>query len=257
MREGVAPDLNDLYIYKHTERQLCIIQKLDSVCIMSKMSNKQQLLMHSLQNFFETNAESFVQFQDIIQPNSKVSLRVIDWFITNYSRAHDINFPHPRNEEQLFVVHDSYKSQLKAYSKRQFDPFCRRMRINFYSKPTEKVVTTVGQLNFFRWAIENGVMQYIHDNFAVIEEHMKDYVRDNRETKKQMQIVQKKHGGGQTLKAVRYSPSTDNKTHHQSMLHKKLKETGTNHTTNMSYSSNVINHAKITKQSTPITVCFH
>jgi hypothetical protein len=154
----------------------------------STMTNKQQMLMQSITHFFESNRNLFMEFYEIVKPNSKVSLRVIDWFITNYSRVNDVNYVHPTKPNLNFSVHDSYKSQLKAYSKRQFDPFCRRMRINFHFSPTEKVVTTVGQLNFFRWAIENGVMSYINDHFPTIEQHMKTYVRDNRETKRQQQL---------------------------------------------------------------------
>ena len=150
----------------------------------STMTNKQQMLMHSITQFFESNNDLFVEFYDIVKPNSKISLRVIDWFITNYSRVNEVSYPHPTKHDTMFSVHDSYKSQLKAYSKRQFDPFCRRMRINFHFSPTDKVVTTVGQLNFFRWAIENGVMTYIRENFETIEKHMKTYVRENRETKR-------------------------------------------------------------------------
>jgi hypothetical protein len=148
------------------------------------MTNKQQMLMHSITQFFESNNDLFMEFYDIVKPTSKISLRVIDWFITNYSRVNDVSYQHPTKPDTMFSVHDSYKSQLKAYSKRQFDPFCRRMRINFHFSPTDKVVTTVGQLNFFRWAIETGVMRHIRENFEIIEKHMKTYVRESRETKR-------------------------------------------------------------------------
>jgi len=149
----------------------------------STMSNKQQLLMQSLTTFFEDNKSMFNQFFNIVKPDSQISLRVIDWFITNYSRTNDIAYEHPKTR-MPFTVHDSYKAQLKAYSKRQFDPFCRRMRINFYYAPDQKITTTVGQLNFFRWAIENGVVEYILRHFAVIDRDMKNYVRHARETKR-------------------------------------------------------------------------
>jgi len=217
------------------------------------MTNKQQLLMHSLTQFFETNNESFNQFHEIIKPNSKISLRVIDWFITNYSRINDINYPHPRNSQITFAVHDSYKSQLKAYSKRQFDPFCRRMRINFFFKPSEKVTTTVGQLNFFRWAIENGIMKYINDHFITIEKHMKSYVRENRETKKIKSIPAKKNEKIHTLKVsglnnIKKSSSNNPNADSDSKI---------TSTVTVNNEIKKINHAKIIKQNTPLTVFFH
>ena len=154
----------------------------------SNISNKQQLLMQSLTQFFKEN-DNINEYLSITQSSSNISLRVIDWFVTNYSRDHEVSYEH-QQKKTPFIVHDSYKSQLKAYSKRQFDPFCRRMRINFYYKPSKKIVTTVGQLNFFRWAIENGIIEYIRNNFKEIEKHMKKYVKLNREAKKQRKKYQ-------------------------------------------------------------------
>ena len=50
-----------------------------------------------------------------------------------------------------FNVFRSYKAQLKSFSKRNFDPFCRRNRI-YYTVHSDnldiKINTTIGQLNF-------------------------------------------------------------------------------------------------------------
>jgi len=71
-----------------------------------------------------------------------------------------------------FKVYVDYKLKLKAYSKRRFDPFCRWDRITIpYSNGTF-IQTTIGQLNFFKWALENGVVAYIEKNYATIEDDM-------------------------------------------------------------------------------------
>ena len=59
-----------------------------------------------------------------------------------------------------FNVHHSYKSQLKSFSKKYFDPFCRRNRIIIDHKGT-KLKTTLGQLNFFKWSTNNLIIEYI------------------------------------------------------------------------------------------------
>ena len=74
-------------------------------------------------------------------------------------------------------VHHSYKSQLKAYSKKRFDPFCRRKRLKFDIGNYGSVNTTIGQLNFFRWAIDNLVIQYIQDHQADIENDMNECLK--------------------------------------------------------------------------------
>jgi hypothetical protein len=143
---------------------------------------KHDLLMNSLQSFFlKDNHLSTIL--PIINGKSKISLRVMDWFVTNYSKKNNISYlidsagdildddsTDPTRKE--FVVYLDYKLQLKGYQKKQFDPFCRRSRINFYYNDNSYFITTVGQLNFFRWTITNSVLQYIDKNLNVIENDM-------------------------------------------------------------------------------------
>jgi hypothetical protein len=62
--------------------------------------------------------------------------------------------------------------KLKAYSKKRFDPFCRWERITIPYKDGKFIQTTIGQLNFFKWALENDVIKYIEDNYVAIEKDM-------------------------------------------------------------------------------------
>ena len=71
------------------------------------------------------------------------------------------------NIEQTFNVHTSYKQQLKSYQKKHFDPFSRGCRIPYFINDT-CIITTIGQLNFFKWAIENSVIDYIDQNYSII-----------------------------------------------------------------------------------------
>tara|TARA_B100000925_G_scaffold290510_1_gene275893 strand:+ start:1524 stop:2120 length:597 start_codon:yes stop_codon:yes gene_type:complete len=140
---------------------------------------KHDLLMQSLENFYK-DSENLKILTSIINGESKISLRVIDWFVTNYSKKNNISYlilddrqldiNKPKMKE--FVVYIDYKLQLKGYQKKQFDPFCRRERIEFYYSNNEYVVTTVGQLNFFRWAIKNKIIDYVTKNLTSIENDM-------------------------------------------------------------------------------------
>ena len=88
------------------------------------------------------------------------------------------------NFDDYFLVHDNYKCQLKEYNKKNFDPFCRWTRIRMYYDKTKFFYTTVAQLNFFKWAIENYVLDYILDNLVMIEKAMNDYERAIKKEKK-------------------------------------------------------------------------
>jgi hypothetical protein len=105
----------------------------------------------------------------LLEGTSEISLRLIDWFVTNYAKQHNISYI---LNNQEFLVYTNYKSQLKAYSKKLFDPFCRRERIMFQIQGYPMFQTTVGKLNFFRWALEKGVLNYIKMNLAKIEAAM-------------------------------------------------------------------------------------
>ena len=137
-----------------------------------KIHCKQELIISSLQKFYADRAsagENTDEILDLLNGTSEVSLRLIDWFVTNYAKQHNTSYI---LNNQEFLVYLNYKSQLKAYSKKLFDPFCRRERIMFQLPGQEPFLTTVGKLNFFRWAIEKGVLDYIKANFNTIEKEM-------------------------------------------------------------------------------------
>jgi hypothetical protein len=110
-----------------------------------------------------------------------MSLRLVDWFVTNYAKQESISYI---LNGQEFLVYTNYKSQLKAYSKKLFDPFCRRERIVFQIPNYPAFVTTVGKLNFFRWAIEKGVLNYIKMNMASLEAKMTASSREIQKARK-------------------------------------------------------------------------
>jgi hypothetical protein len=133
-----------------------------------KIQCKQELIVSSLQRFYSSREDS-EEIMKLLDGTSEISLRLIDWFVTNYAKQHNISYI---LNNQEFLVYTNYKSQLKAYSKKLFDPFCRRERIMFQISRQPMFQTTVGKLNFFRWAIEKGVLDYIKMNMAKIETAM-------------------------------------------------------------------------------------
>ena len=137
------------------------------------MDSKTSFLLESL-NIYYNNPVNMKTFVEVLQDKSIISLRMIDWFITKYSKSNQIQYP---IDNLNFVVFDQYKYQLKAYSKKKMDPFCRRERI-LLSKHGYEIITTVGQMNFFRWAIENKVLSYLVDNIKTIIKEMKFESKD-------------------------------------------------------------------------------
>ena len=165
--------------------------------IMSVTSNyttQNELLLNNLMDFYKDD-KYLSRMLKIITGESKISLRIVDWFATNYAKKNYTLYTFSDiNENTIrFKVYFDYKLKLKAYSKKRFDPFCRWDRISIPYKNGTCIETTIGQLNFFKWAIENKVIEYIEENYDTIEKDMnnrnstskrKETITDNSKTRK-------------------------------------------------------------------------
>jgi hypothetical protein len=154
----------------------------------SGYSTQNDLLLNNLMDFYK-NEENLSNMLKIITGESKISLRIVDWFVTNYAKKYYTLYTFEDVNEQVkrFKVYVDYKLKLKAYSKKRFDPFCRWDRISIPYKGESHIETTIGQLNFFKWTLENKVIQYIEDNYDIIE---KDMNSRNSTSKRKEQIVE-------------------------------------------------------------------
>jgi len=171
----------------------------DSVSVVSK----EELLMSKLLRFYSDPMNLRV-FVSIAEQGTAISLRLLDWFSTNYSKNNQVYI-------NKIDVHSDYKNVLDGYKKKCFDPFCRKRRIFIYSD-TEKVrdfkkkielkykyvdnyeeyichpngiVTTIGQLNFFKWCMERNIISYIIQNIQTIEKSMSDIACIKKSSKNQ------------------------------------------------------------------------
>lgn len=142
----------------------------------SSLHTQNDLLLNNLMDFYKRK-ENLDKMIRVINGESKISLRIVDWFVTNYAKKHYTIYELPdavHNTTTRFKVYNDYKLKLKAYSKRRLDPFCRWDRINIPYDADRSIETTIGQLNFFKWAIENRIIDYIEANYQDIEDDMNE-----------------------------------------------------------------------------------
>ena len=125
------------------------------------------LLNKLLEYYNKDDNKNMDKMLGIINGDSRISLRIVDWFATNYAKKQYTVYSIKDNLR--FKVYVDYKLNLKAYSKKRFDPFCRWQRITVPYGKDKYIQTTLGQLNFFKWALENGVVNYIENNYTDIE----------------------------------------------------------------------------------------
>jgi hypothetical protein len=157
----------------------------------STYTTQNDLLLRNLLVFYDTNKNNNLDnMLRIITGESKISLRIVDWFATNYAKKYYTLYEINQTADNMlrrFKVYDDYKLKLKAYSKRRFDPFCRWDRISIPYKDDKCIETTIGQLNFFKWALENQVVDYIESNYDTIEKDMNN--RNSTSKRKELLLI--------------------------------------------------------------------
>lgn len=135
-----------------------------------EIQSQEQWVLYRLEKFYG-NAFNVQRVKDILEGKSNLSLRLIDWFVTNYAKKFNTSFVTKSGKH--VIVYLSYKSHLKAYSKKMFDPFCRSKRIKFMGFDT-----TVGQLNFFEWAITDEILEYLDTHSERVHTDMETRLKE-------------------------------------------------------------------------------
>tara|TARA_Y100001938_G_C8031404_1_gene400853 strand:- start:697 stop:1254 length:558 start_codon:yes stop_codon:yes gene_type:complete len=158
-------------------------------------THKEETLINFLIGYYKNKMELL---KDILNQNTPLSLRLLDWLVTNYAKKYNIIYPlYRENEVIYFNIYLDYKNQLKAYSKKFFDPFCRQKRILINCNSLkwkeltdneiitdEYIISTVGQLNFFRWFIENKILEYATSNIRLIDSDMNNTMGSKKKGKR-------------------------------------------------------------------------
>ena len=146
-------------------------------------TTQNELLLKNLLKYYNEE-DNLNNMLSIINGESRISFRIVDWFVTNYAKQKFTVYNIEKNNSVIrFKVYFDYKLKLKAYSKKRFDPFCRWERITIPYKDGKVIQTTIGQLNFFKWAIENDVINYIENNYCHIENDMNNRNSSSKKNK--------------------------------------------------------------------------
>lgn len=159
-------------------------------------TSKEKLYYKMVDKFFRNTSQTNIKKMiNIIEGDYYISLRLLDWFVTRYANKYKITYNLKRDDDR-FNVHISYKAQLKSYKKKYFDPFRRRKKF-YYSynraNKSEKMETTIGQLNFFRWAFTYEVLDYVEDNYKTIHNAMVVSNKEDKKRKEQKKTTEHKH----------------------------------------------------------------
>lgn len=151
------------------------------------ISQKEMIILDKNKQFFSRDKKYIDAVLTIKNGESNISIRLLDWFVSNYSKEYNTCYQISINNIQSsFCVYNEYKNQLNGYNKKYFDPFCRGKKILcLYGDGLVNIefTSSIGQLNFFKWAIRNGIIAYIQNNIEEIESDMKNRIKENRMAK--------------------------------------------------------------------------
>jgi len=104
-------------------------------------------------------------------------LRAYDWAVTNYSKGNPhIMLMKKQNMSTVVDPNLSYEGELRRHHRLLFDPFRRGTHI-FFELNGQIHRTTVGQLTFIKWCLENDVDKYVEENLQSIRQHMSNATR--------------------------------------------------------------------------------
>lgn len=147
------------------------------------MSRKRTALEAALDDWYASDPGRERLFEDIVSGRAGFSLRLIDWLVTNYAARKPVVYQHP-DTGVVVDVNSMYKDVLRCFHKSGFDSFKRKG-----TNPTE---ASLRQRNFFRWAIENGVVDYARKNARAIERDMAKMRKKPKGQKKKRPISKSK-----------------------------------------------------------------
>ena len=160
------------------------LKKCELIVIMVEIEvlDNKALYLKQLYAFFRSDTEetndNMAQILPLLNGHDSISLRTIEWFVVNYSKHYNISYRAVRRTGiEMFNVHSSYELKLKSLKKAFFDPCCRKSRIIFPYNTNDRIMTTIAQLNFFKWFVENNLLEYIKDNLNEIKADQKDRAR--------------------------------------------------------------------------------
>ena len=148
----------------------------------TSLNEYEKFVLKRLNKFY--TIDKIERIKPIINQESDISLRLIDWTLTNYCKKYVIVI-RKRNGE-IVDIYETYKAKLDSYPKNELlDVFKRGSRIRFYYSDNEDdyIITSVKQLNIFKWLLEDEILDYIEKYREQINEDHRESLRRSKTNK--------------------------------------------------------------------------
>ena len=144
---------------------------------------KEKIVLRELIRFYDE--DKLEKIKPLINQEHDISLRLIDWTPTNYAKKKCIKYQLPNGD--IIDVWESYKNYMSSYRRNiLFDLFRRGKCLKVIYGIGEKhyIISSVKQLNSFRWVLEIHLLDYIKKHKKKIEEDHRQSLRRSADNKK-------------------------------------------------------------------------
>jgi hypothetical protein len=145
------------------------------------LSKREKMLLKRLRQDYTPEVVRDV-LKPLVDQTSAVSLRALDWTVTNWSKQHNV-VCRSLGKDELVNVHHAYRTTLSFWRRKLFDPFRRRRRIKVLCEG-EELTTTLGQANFILFIYKTGILSYVLNNLETIEANMNSVSQRQKQDRK-------------------------------------------------------------------------
>jgi len=177
-------------------------KKSEKIDVLGSPLTREKLLMYSLLKFYK-KPDTLTKIIPIIERKSCISLRIIDWFINQYSKNNSVVFPVYNKKTGKIkghvYIYESYKNTLRSFHGEHFEIY-KRSDIVVLKYGKKQLQTTVAQLNFFKWALTNHVITYIQENFNMLGSKL--YISDRKYTNNRLPTKISKDENGNVVQVI-------------------------------------------------------
>ena len=147
--------------------------KAKSTFVAVANKNKQQFerdidSLHSLKEWYEKHPKYFNWVADVIERKTRLSLRIMNFYVSQWARNKRVFIVKDNDVE---TVHNHYMAAMDTYKKRCFDVFKRTVRDEI-TIGDRTLISTIGQLQFFKIFEISGMRKDAMQNLDRIEEAM-------------------------------------------------------------------------------------
>ena len=172
--ESVKQHINKKDVYMISFKDISILSY--------NITEKEKIVSKELARFYDK--AKIEKIKPIINQEHDISLRLIDWTLTNYSKKNCIKYK--LSNGRIIDVFESYKNYMTSYKRNILFDLFRRGKCSkvIYGKGEDDfIISGIKQLNSFRCVLEIELIEYIIKNKEKIETDMRVSLRRSADKK--------------------------------------------------------------------------